>query len=174
MDFKSLFFLFLSFSFLVACNKPDPNPELKDPIYADLNAQAEEAKKAIEAEEKVLADHEANLKAVEPQTGQIKYAQKRVYDSKNKLDKLKQEHQWLELRVKERLRETRKSYRKAFKAGQPWPDPAEYEQFQAQNKLRKAPREWSANRRIEEVLGPKGKESKKEEKKEGGEGGGGH
>lgn len=147
---------------IAACNKPDPNPELRDNIYHELNNQLAEVTHALEAEEKTLAGHEASLKEVVPQTGQIKFAQKRVFESQAKVDKMKQEKAWLELRVKERLQETKKTYFKAFKAGKDWPDPKEFEEFEAQSKLQKAKRQWDVKARIEATAPIKPKVEKAE------------
>ncbi|MGE5086962.1 MAG: hypothetical protein ACM3MG_11720, partial [Bacillota bacterium] len=49
---------------ITACNKPDPNPELKDPIYADLQTQLGAATQALEAEKKKLEGFEKDLAAV--------------------------------------------------------------------------------------------------------------
>lgn len=143
--------IFIITLLLVACNKPDPNPELKDEIYADLNTQLAETTHALEAEEKQLAEHQKAMSEVTPQTGQIKYAQKRVYESEDKINQLRQEKQWLALRAQERLKYTRKQYLNAFKKGQPWPDPAEIEQYKAEMRLRKAKKDWDVKQRMQEA-----------------------
>lgn len=164
-----LFLLLVPF-LIAACNKPDPNPENRDEIYQELNKQIAEITHAIDAEEKQLVEHKKNLSEVVPQTGQIKFAQKRVFDSQAKIDKMKQQKNWLEIRTKERLKETRKGYLKAFKANEPWPDPKEFEEYKAQTKLRQAKRDWDVKERIKdsEPSKPKGEggEKKSEEKKE--------
>ena len=73
---------------LSSCNKPDPNPELKDPIYQDLLKRVKEMDSQIAEETKTLEEHKGALAKVVPQTGQNKYAQKRVFDSENKLEHL--------------------------------------------------------------------------------------
>ena len=161
--------IFIITLLLVACNKPDPNPELKDEIYADLNTQLADVGHELEAEEKQLVEHQKALSEVTPQTGQIKYAQKRVYDSEEKINKLRQEKQWLALRAEERLKYTKKEYLKAFKAGKPWPDPAEFEQYKLEMKMRKAKKEWDVKQRMQEagLSVPGAKKPAGGEKKEG-------
>jgi hypothetical protein len=156
-----LFLLLIPF-LIAACNKPDPNPELRDEIYHELNNQLAAATHALSEEEKNLEGFQSKLKEVTPQTGQIKFAQKRVFDSENKIDHLKQEKAWLELRISERLADTKKNYMKAFKAGKDWPDPKEYEEFVATTKLRKAKREWDSKARIEATTPKKPKGEKAE------------
>jgi len=84
---------------LTACNKPDPNPELKDPIYSDLQTQLTAATQSLEAEKKKLEGFEKDLAAVVPQTGQVKYAQKRVFESQALVTKWEQEKAYLELKI---------------------------------------------------------------------------
>ena len=140
---------------LSACNKPDPAPELKDPIYSDLTASLAATTQALEAEKKALEEHQKALKEVVPQTGQIKYAQKRVNESQERITKLEQEKQYLELKVEARKSVSRKTYLAAFKKGEPWPDPKEFESYQAEKRLRNAKKTWDVKERIKEAgLGP--------------------
>jgi hypothetical protein len=136
---------------LCACNKPEPNPELKDPIYSDLNAQLAAATQALEAEKKTLEGHKKELEDVVPQTGQIKYAKKRIYESEDKITHFEQEKSYLELRVESRKREARKSYLISFKEKKDWPDPKEWESYQAEQKLRKAKATWDVKARMKEA-----------------------
>jgi hypothetical protein len=143
---------------LAACNKPDPNPENKDPIYSDINARLATVTSALNAEIKTLEGNQKELSAVAPQTGQIKYAQKRVFESQAKIDRLTQEKQYLELKAKARMKASRVSYKKAFEKKEPWPDPAEFSAYSAEQKLRDAKRSWDVKQRLEEAgLGDKPK-----------------
>lgn len=154
MLFKILMFIILSTA-LISCNKPDPNPELKDPIFNDLNSKLGSARQALEAEKKALQEHEQALRDVVPQTGQIKYAQKRVYDAQAKIQKLGQEIRYLELKIQSRKSEAKKSYLVAFKKGEEWPNPAEYTMYDAANRLRAAKSSWDTNARVK-ALAPGG------------------
>ena len=135
---------------LASCKKPDPHPELKDPIYNDLNATLGTVTQLYNAELKALEGFEKEMREVVPQTGQIKYAQKRVNESKAKISKLEQEKQFLEIKIKTRLNEPRKSYTKAFNADQPWPDPQEWENYRIQRKFQQAKKTWDVKERIKE------------------------
>ena len=77
----------------------------------------------ITSEQKSLDEHIKNLGLVKPQTGQIKYAEKRVSDSRARLEKLKQRHLYLGLRMESRKKLVGEAYLKAYKKDQPWPDP---------------------------------------------------
>lgn len=163
------------FLMLAACSKPDPNPELKDPIYSDLQSQLGATTQALDAEEKKLEGYRKELEAVLPQTGQIKFAQKRVYESEALATRLKQEVSYLKLKIEQRRKEAIISYRKAFEKKESWPNPAEYASYQVEQKMRAAKRTWDVKNRMKEVginsgEGEKGKSEgaggEKEEKKE--------
>lgn len=145
---NTLFFVIFTVFFAAGCSKPDPNPENRDPIYADYLAELDLAKKSLESEEKNLAEHETAFKAVVPQTGQIKYARKRIEESQAKIDKLKQQVTYFELKIAERLKETRKKYLAAFKAGQAWPDQKEIDEYKSVQKLRRDKIAADRNERI--------------------------
>lgn len=136
---------------LTACNKPDPNPELKDPIFADLQTQLGAATQSLEAEKKKLEGFEKDLAAVVPQTGQIKYAQKRVFESQALVNKWEQEKAYLELKIEQRKNTAVKSYKKAFAKKEEWPDPKEWTSYQAEQKLRNAKRSWDVKSRMKEA-----------------------
>lgn len=144
---------------LIACNKPDPNPELKDPIYADLEARRKQIEGEIEAEKKNLEEAQAEIDKAVPQTGQVKFAQKHYYEIKNRIEKLQQQALYYKLRHESRMQEARESYLKAYKKGESWPDPQEFEDYRISESARTKSRNWSVKERMEKEL-PSGSESK--------------
>ena len=146
---KKLFILL--FLALSACSKPDPNPELKDPIYNDLNAELGIISASLEAEKVSLKKFEEELEAVVPQTGQIKYAMKRVEDSKSKIVKLEQQKQYLELKIAARKNTAHTEYMKAYNKKETWPDPSEWRNYELEKKLRAAKRTWDVKERMKEA-----------------------
>lgn len=148
---RIIYFIFLLFPLLAACNKPDPNPELKDPVYSDLIALQGSTNQALDAEIKKLEGFKQELRDVIPQSGQIKFAQKRVYESQERITKLEQEKIYYELKIKERLSQARKSYAKSFEKKEPWPDPKEWDEYQTAKKLRNAKRAWDVKQRMSEA-----------------------
>lgn len=136
---------------LAGCNRPDSNPELKDPIYSDINSSLGSVSQELESEKKSLAEHEQALKDVVPQTGQIKFAEKRVFEAKARITKLEQEKTYLELKLNARLKEARRSYLKAFEKKETWPNPDEWSQYQAEKNLRNAKRAWDVKDRMEKA-----------------------
>lgn len=147
---KIIILCLLTFA-LASCKKPDPHPELKDPVYNDLNATLGTVTQLYNAEIKALEGFEKELREVVPQTGQIRYAQKRVRESKEKISKLEQEKQFLELKIQTRLKETKKSYMEAFKADKPWPDPSEWETYRIQRKFQQAKKTWDVKERMKQL-----------------------
>jgi hypothetical protein len=145
--FISSLFLFS----VLACSKPNPNPESLDPIYADLLEMGNSTHAAVEAAKKDLEEHEKEQKDAIPQTGQNKYAQKRVEEALARINKLEQMEGYYQLKAKSRLKEDRISYLKAYKEKKPWPPPEEWESYQAEKRLRDAPKNWDAKERLEQA-----------------------
>ncbi len=145
---KRFFMLFLPL-LLFSCNKPEPNPELADPIYLEFKTQQDLSKKAIAEAEKTLIEKKADLDKVKPQTGQIKYAQKRLWDTQRTLDSLIQQEKYWTIRIKEREQVARSEYMKAFNAGKTWPDPKEFQEYSTEKRLREARLQWDTKERIE-------------------------
>lgn len=149
---RTLVLLFiLSSLFLSGCKKPNPHPELIDPIYLDLQRELGEAQKAVDAEKANLAEHKKNLGLAVPQTGQIKFAQKRYNDSVAMIEKLSQMVKYWELRIETRQKEARKSYLEAYNKEKPWPDPKEWEEYHSVQKMQHIPKTWSVQNRINEL-----------------------
>lgn len=135
---------------LIACEKPHAEPEKLDPIYEDLGKEQAKVSAAIKATEKELEGFEKELKQVVPQTGQVKYAQKRVHDTKKKIEKLKQIEEYWKLRVESRKRWAREKYLAAYKEKKPWPQKEEWDEYVMQRKLEAAPRNWDIRERLEQ------------------------
>lgn len=143
-------FLFLAF-FLSSCDRPVADPELMDPIYSDLVRESKNVDAQVSAATKELEGFEKELAQVTPQTGKIKYAQKRVRETKERLDKLKQMSLYWKLRVESRRAWDQEHSLKAFKEKKPWPPPDEYPEYKAQVALERAPRNWNLKDRLEKA-----------------------
>lgn len=142
----------LFFGFLVlGCDKPNPNPEGMDPIYEDLDKMAGSAHSELESAKKDLEGHQKEFADAIPQTGQNKYALKRIGDAQAQINRLEQLQLYYKLRVKSRLKDDQISYLKAFKEKKSWPPPEEWESYQAEKRLRQAPKDWSAKTRMQEA-----------------------
>lgn len=165
---KKLLFLCLAL-LLAACHKPEPNPELRDPIYSDLEAKKKELEGQISTEKKNLEEADGQIKKAVPQTGQIKFARKHYFEIKANLEKLQQLQKYYALRMESRKNEDQTEYLKAFEKDQPWPDPQEFDDYKTQESARFKKRTWNVKERIEQeraLANPKPAGG------EGGEGGG--
>lgn len=136
---------------LVACNKPDPTPELKDPIFNELSSSISSLTQQLEAEMKTLEENQASLKQVIPQTGQNKYAEKRIRESTERITKLNQEKRYFELKLEAQRIKARKSYLQAYNKGESWPNPQEWVDYQAEKKFRLASRVWDVKKRMTDL-----------------------
>ncbi|MCC2679720.1 MAG: hypothetical protein K0R29_2296 [Pseudobdellovibrio sp.] len=97
--------VFALFLFFLGCTKVDPHPENRDEIYADLGQELEIATKALEGAEKNLIAAQEEVKKAVPQTGQIKYATKKLRNAEAYLAEMKQRKIYFDIK-----RERRKAY----------------------------------------------------------------
>lgn len=142
--------ILLSFILLVGCDKKDPQPELKDPIYQDMLAQKSAAERGLADAEKSLEEKRNDLKGAEPQTGKISLFQKRVFEAEKVSETFRQQIKYWTIRIRERALFARRSYSQAFSEKKPWPDPNEYSTYLSEKKLRLAKIEWDAKQRLED------------------------
>lgn len=173
------FILVIQIFALIGCEKPNPEPEKLDRVFEDMEKQAAAVGADIANFQSQLDEHLATLKKVEPQTGQIKYAQKHVYETSALIDRLKQKKRYWEIRAESRKERDRIEYMKAFREKKPWPPPEEWEQYSQELQREKNNLHWSYERRMNELGIPlpkkpsaAGAEEAKPaegEKKEGGE-----
>jgi len=133
---------------LFGCNKPNPNPELADEIYQDLTSQAGEVKKEAENEKKKLEGFKKDIEKAVPQTGEIKHAQKRYFESELKVQKLEQLAKYFELKAADRMRYTKAEYLKAFKAGKSWPTEEELAAYRQYKLSARVDGGWDSRRRV--------------------------
>ena len=85
MDSQKLSKTDFDYSFLPACFClvaicQIQNPELKDPIYMDIQKQEQSTLSELKSQENALDQAKIDLSKVQPQTGQIKHAQRKIYE----------------------------------------------------------------------------------------------
>ena len=167
-------FLAMVVTILAGCKSPEPNPELRDPIYSDLSAQAGAYKGKVESQQKKLEDLTAELEKMTTRDPNRKRAIKDKYDLERGLVQLKQAQQYFEIRSEQRKAYDAEAYMKAFNADKPWPDPQELVDYREFQKLRNAPRSWDSHvpkmtkyTRKDPNLAPTKKEAKAAEKTAG-------
>lgn len=139
--------------FVLGCEKPLENPESVDPIYKDYLAEAANAKKAAEEEKKALETLIEEVSELKPRDPSAKKVIAKRFAQEKKILKLEERAKYYELRAESRKRYDQEAYRKAYKAKQPWPDPAEIEQYKTVRRLHDAPRNWDA--RVPKLKDPK-------------------
>lgn len=154
-------FIYSSLILVSACNKPDPKPELRDPIYQQNVSDAQAAEKAVVDAEKELEDKIKAVESSEINTLDKKIARSELLTAKATYAKLKQKAEYLKLKVISRQREARESYLKAFRKHEEWPNPAEFAEYEANQRLKSVSLRWSD--RIPSSRDAPAKEEKKSE-----------
>jgi hypothetical protein len=134
---------------LAGCNRPNPYPELKDPIYRDIENDLRNAAREVEAAIKEKDQAYAQIQTAQIQTGEIKAKWSSFYEAEKRLEKVRQKHKYLELRLDSRKTEARKTYQDAFAKGEPWPDPEEFRLYMIAKNAREAPRDWDQRLKLE-------------------------
>lgn len=143
---KSLFLL-LFLAALASCVKTVANPEVSDEIYIDLQQEFALAAKALEEEEKNLISVKKEREAAIPQTGQIKFSNKRVSDSEERINQLRQQKLYFEIKLETRKEHVRDRYAESLRpSGRPWPDKNEAALYKAVMKFNKDKISWEKDR----------------------------
>ena len=127
---------------LCRCERPNPNPELMDPIYSDLQRESDSAAKdadKIKSEADKLTDDLSKLEARDPSRS-ILINQR---NAKNKAEAgVRQRAEYFRIRAEQRFNIDQREYLKAFEAKKPWPEPGERKNYEVMRKLQTASRNW--------------------------------
>lgn len=135
--------LFLLLLGLAACEKPLAEPEKVDPIYSDLEAQLKAAQTIHATELKALEDARKHLESLGPRDMGRKRTQFEVFEREKKVRRLAERELYHQLLIDKRLEYVRKVYPKKYEAKEPWPDPAEVDQYKTNKRLKSASRNWA-------------------------------
>lgn len=127
---------------LLGCKSLDPNPELKDPIYKDLSTIQKEFERKLKDEEKTQEENNKEL-AGALNNMDLKVARKKISNSSRLITHYRQMAAYYKIRAEHRRVDGRRAYRVAFAAGNEWPNPAEYQAYLVNKRLRAAPQNWS-------------------------------
>lgn len=150
---------FLLLLTLTSCKKENPSPELNDEIYQDLTQELAVATKNLESEEKNFEKVKHELLNVAPQTGQIKFAQRKVTETENNIIKLRQQKQFFEIKLELRKDDIRARYLESFKKGKPFNNDKEIEDYRAVIKFQRDKLAWEKNKGTKKNV-PHGTEKK--------------
>lgn len=126
------------------CSRPNPTPELIDPIYADLLQRSAVAKAGAETKKVEIKKIKADLAELPARDPMKRKLQEDLSKNEMLLVVADQEGLYYEIRAQQRKTYARAEYLKAFDAGKTWPDPKDFEIYKIQRKLRDSPREWTA------------------------------
>lgn len=136
---------------LSGCKKADPEPEKRDAIFQSYNETAAKGEGEIKAAEAAVAEALADVKAATPQTGQIKYAEKRYWEAKNKLDMTRQRVHAAKVQAEMRMWKTRTRSLEAFHKGDEISFKEDIEAANLQAELDRWPRSWNPKKRRAEL-----------------------
>lgn len=111
-----------------ACNKRDPNPHEKDPVYQQLNKDIAVAKGAAAYVADYINTNKIDLLSAVPQSGEGPVFTKRVNEGINKLTYASQQVRMYEVRIAERKLYVERRYLESLTPnGRRWPDGEEIE-----------------------------------------------
>lgn len=109
-----------------SCEKRDPNPEIKDPVYKEISAQLALAKADLVSNTKEIEEISKSWSLSKPQTGESKVYEKRLNEAKNTNVYLKQRVRYYEISLEERTLFVQRKYLESLLPnGKPWPDQKE-------------------------------------------------
>ncbi|CAN5382801.1 hypothetical protein BH10BDE1_BH10BDE1_22190 [soil metagenome] len=133
----------LVIGFISGCSRPNPTPELIDPIYADLVQRSAVAKAGAETKKAEIKKIKADLAELPARDPTKRKLQEDLSKNEMLLVVADQEGLYYEIRAQQRKAYARDEYIRAFDAGKTWPDPKDFEIYKIQRKLRDSPREWT-------------------------------
>lgn len=144
LGFGFLWMVLILTGALSGCSRPNPNPELKDPIYLDLANRSGVSKAASDLAKEEIEALKSELEALPPRDPSRRKLQQDLARKETHLLVADQEALYFEIRAQQRKNYARTEYLSAFNAGKPWPNPEDFEAYKAQRRLQDAPREWNS------------------------------
>ena len=142
--------------FLTACTQKDPHPEQMDGIYKNLMAELDLARRSLELEEKSLTTLIKERALVVPQTGQNKFANKKIADAEEKITIMRQRVKFFEISASQRAEHAKIKYDESLRSGgKPWPDKEELDLYNSVTKFQRDKLAWDRNKGIKKTV-PRG------------------
>lgn len=129
---------------MVGCTKEDPSPELRDPIYQDLQKRAADAQKSVDESKAKILELSDSLEKAEPNSIDKRDIERDLAKAKRQELDSRQWALYYTIRGKRRRIVDHMTYREALHAGKEWPDPHEYSDYLVNRRLVEANRNWSA------------------------------
>ncbi len=145
----SRFFIVCSIAFiailsLTACEKEDPNPELRDPIWQDLSKRAADYEKQRDESKAKLAGLRERLEKVEPNSMDLKDVRRDMAKTEKALLGQEQLARYYKIRADRRKVVDKITAREARASNKEWPDKAEYSDYLVNSRLRETSMNWNA------------------------------
>jgi hypothetical protein len=161
----------LACAYLCACSKEDPNPELRDPIFQDLEKRHADQDKAAEEASKNLGELKIKLEKAEDNSIEKKDIQRDIAKNQKIFNISSQLAHYYKIRTERRKIVDKLVYKEALAAKKDWPDPHEYSDYLVNRRLVEASRNWAQRvpkltDRIPSSTKPSAKPNPKAEKKE--------
>lgn len=146
-------YLLLFLLIIASCTQKNDHPENMDAIYKDLVAELAIATKSLAEEEKNLQQLNDELALAIPQTGQVKFSKKKVYDSMERVNTLKQQKLYFEIKIEQRIHHAKVKYQESLLPnGKPWPDKEEIETYNNLAKFRRDRVESERKRNLKKIV----------------------
>lgn len=141
---------------LTACTQKNPHPEHMDGIYKDIVAELDLARRTLDLEEKALATLLKEKALAIPQTGQIKFANKKIADAEEKIMIMRQRVMYFEISAPQRAEHAKIKYDESLRSGgKPWPDKEELDLYNSVTKFQRDKLAWDRNKGIKKIV-PRG------------------
>lgn len=143
------FFMVCSIAFITivslsGCEKEDPNPELRDPIWKDLSEQAAHYEKQKEENKAKLKELREKLQKVEPNSMDLKDVRRDLAKTEKALLGAEQLSRYYRIRADRRKVEDKISAREALAQGKEWPDKREYSDYLVNKRLHEISLNWNS------------------------------
>lgn len=129
---------------LLGCSKEDPNPETRDPIFADLTKRMVEHSKAYEEAKAKVKELRDSLEKAEPNSIEVRDIQRDLAKTEAKVIDSEQWAHYYKIRSERRRLVDKLTYKEAFAAKREWPDPHEYSDYLTNRRLVEINRNWNA------------------------------
>lgn len=126
------------------CDKRLEQPETIDPVYQSYVADQNAAIAAVAEMTKRLEDSKKQFDATKPGDKMKIQLKREVFQQEAALKILEQRELYQTLLVKKRADEARQEYDRAYRNKEEWPNPDSLKRHQANQRLKNAPRNWSA------------------------------
>ena len=140
---KKMLICLLILPICISCSRPDPQPELKDRLFLDMQAALGKAEKELIESKKDLDKLREDGKKISASEKALKTINARQIRARDRdIDMLKQKIDYLRIRANQRAVDVRLDYLKTIEAGHEWIPNQSYADYEAVKRIRAAPREW--------------------------------